>query len=400
MLIGVVGKPSCGKSTFFKASTLSDVEIANYPFTTIKPNHAVGFVKVDPCSDKTFDKQCEPREGSCVDHKRFVPIEMLDVAGLVPGASQGQGMGNQFLDDLRQADALIHVIDVSGSTNERGEPVEKLSHDPLKDVKFLEEELDLWYQQIFSKVWDKFSRQVQQEHADVQKAIAKQFSGLRVTEELVEQGIKSFGLESTKIINWEEDKLRGFVSFLRKKTKPMIIAANKIDVPGAEENLERLKKEYSDYIIIAASSESELALKEAAKHKLIKYAPGDKTFEILEEDKLNDKQKNALGFVEKNILEKHGSTGVQEVIDKAVFELLSLIALYPVANHDLTDQNGKVMPDCFLLPSNTTAISFAYKIHTDIGDNFIRATNMKTKMAVKKDEPLSSGDVIEIATSK
>ena len=114
MLIGVVGKPSTGKSTFFKAATLAEVETANYPFTTIKPNHAVGYVKID-CVDKEFEVQCNPRMGYCLNHKRFVPIDLLDVAGLVPGASEGAGMGNQFLDVLNQANALIHVIDVSGS---------------------------------------------------------------------------------------------------------------------------------------------------------------------------------------------------------------------------------------------------------------------------------------------
>src|SRR3989338_977131 len=115
MLIGVVGKPSTGKSTFFKASTLADVEIANYPFTTIKPNRAVVFVKIE-CVDKEFGKQCSPRIGYCVNGKRFVAVELLDVAGLVPGAHEGKGLGNQFLNDLNQADALIHIVDISGST--------------------------------------------------------------------------------------------------------------------------------------------------------------------------------------------------------------------------------------------------------------------------------------------
>ncbi|KHO52201.1 MAG: hypothetical protein QT08_C0013G0023 [archaeon GW2011_AR17] len=156
MLIGVVGKPSTGKSTFFKAITLAEVEIANYPFTTIKPNHAVGYIRI-ACADKDFATQCHPRMGYCIDHQRFLPVDLLDVAGLVPGASEGLGMGNAFLDDLNQADALIHVIDLSGSTNEKGEPVIAGSYDPINDVLFLDEELDLWYLRLLNKGWEKFA---------------------------------------------------------------------------------------------------------------------------------------------------------------------------------------------------------------------------------------------------
>ena len=137
MLIGIVGKPSCGKSTFFNAQTLANVEIANYPFTTIKPNHGTGYVRVD-CVDREFNTKCNPRFGYCIESNRFVPVELLDVAGLVPGAHEGKGMGNQFLDDLNQADVLIHIIDVAGSTNEKGESVPALSYNPANDIKFLE----------------------------------------------------------------------------------------------------------------------------------------------------------------------------------------------------------------------------------------------------------------------
>ena len=120
MIIGVVGKANVGKSTFFKAATLAEVEIGNYPFVTIKANSGVGYVKVK-CVDQEFGVQCDPRKGYCKNGIRFVPVELIDVAGLVPGAHEGKGMGNQFLDDIRQADVLIHVIDGSGGTNEKGE---------------------------------------------------------------------------------------------------------------------------------------------------------------------------------------------------------------------------------------------------------------------------------------
>jgi ribosome-binding ATPase len=399
MFVGIVGKPSCGKSTFFKAATLAEVDIADYPFTTIKPNHAVGFVKVD-CVDKEFDKQCNPREGFCMHGQRFVPIDLMDVAGLVPGAHTGLGMGNQFLDDLRQADALVHVIDVSGSVNEKGEPVTPLSYDPANDVKFLEEELDMWYMGIMKKGWERFARTVMQEKGSIARAVGKQLSGLKVTEEMTEDAINNLGLDLAHPDKWSEAELKSLAVALRKQTKPMIIAANKVDVPGAEKNYERIKEKFKDYIIIPCSAESELALREAAKHKMIDYVPGDSSFKLLEPKKLSDKQKAALDFIQKNVLDPFGSTGVQDVLNSAIFELMGYIAIFPGGVNKLEDQHGNVLPDCFLLPEGSTALDFAFRIHTDIGKGFIRAIDVKTRMTVGKEHKLKHRDVMEIVTSK
>ncbi len=396
MLIGIIGKPSSGKSTFFKAATLAEVLIANYPFATIKPNHGIGYVKID-CVDKELSVSCNPREGFCIKNKRFVSIDLLDVAGLVPGAHKGLGMGNQFLEDLRPADLLIHVVDISGSTNEKGEPVKALSYDPLKDVLFLEEELDMWYFQILKRGWEKFARSVQQEKKSIVISLAKQLSALKITEEVVKESIKGF---SEDVVNWTDEDLKKLASVLRKKTKPIIIAANKIDVPGAEKNLERIKENFSEEIIFPCSAESELALREAAKKELISYIPGEKHFEILQKKKLTEKQLKALKFVNSNILKKFESTGVQNILDLAVFEILKYIAVFPGGVNNLTDSEGRVLPDCFLLPENSTALDFAYKLHTDFGKNFIRAINVKTKRTIGKDYVLKNRDVIEIISGK
>ncbi len=398
MLIGIVGKPSSGKSTFFKAATLAEVEIANYPFTTIKPNHGTGFVKVD-CADKEFNVKCNPRFGYCMHSKRFVPVDLLDVAGLVPGAHEGKGMGNQFLDDLNQADVLIHIIDVSGSTNEKGEAVEPLSYDPANDIKFLEHELDMWYFRLVSKGWEKFARTVNQERPELHKAVSRQLSSLRVTEDLMKNVIEKLDLDKD-IIKWDRDALLRIAIELRKATKPMIIACNKIDVQGAERNFKNLKENFKDCMLIPCSAESELALREAAKHELIYYIPGEAHFKIKNEEKLNAKQKNALEFIKMDVLEKYGSTGIQDVLDRAVFELLRYVAIFPGGVNKLTDQHGNVLPDCFLMPPKSTALDFAFKLHTDIGKNFIKAIDVKTKRPVGKEYLLKNGDVIEIATSK
>ncbi len=399
MLIGIVGKPSCGKSTFFKAATLAEAEIANYPFTTIDPNRAVGYVKVD-CADKDFGVQCNPRFGYCLHHKRFVPVDMLDVAGLVPGAHKGLGRGNEFLDDLRQADVLIHVVDISGSVNEKGEPVDALTYDPANDITFLEEELDYWYLGILKKGWDKFARTVQQEKSEIHKALAKQLSGLGVDEDMIATAISKLSLNKELPASWSEEELLKLATELRKLTKPMIIACNKIDVPGADKNYERLKSMFPDSTFFPCSAESELALKEAAKHDIIDYMPGNGSFSLLKEDTLNDKQKAALEFIKTNILEKFSTTGIQQVLDTAIFDILKYIAIFPGGVNKLEDSDGNVLPDCFLMPLGSTALDFAFKLHTDFGKNFIRAIDVKTKRTVGKEHVLQHRDVIEIVSGR
>ncbi|RMF06098.1 redox-regulated ATPase YchF [Candidatus Woesearchaeota archaeon] len=399
MLIGVVGKANVGKSTFFKACTLAEVEIANYPFATIKPNHGVGYVRVVDAGPD-FGVVSNPREGFILGKYRFVPVEMIDVAGLVPGAYEGKGMGNQFLDDLRQADILIHVIDASGGTNELGEPVEQGSYDPANDIRFLELELDMWYLNILKKPWEKFARQVQQEHADVKKAIAKQFSGLGVKEDMVEEVLKKLGFDTSKVASWSEEQIKALAVELRKRTKPMIIAANKVDTASGRKNIDRLREEFPEYTIVPCSAESELALKEAAKHGLIEYIPGEKDFAVKDESKLSDRQRKALEFIRQNVLQSFGSTGVQQVLDTAVFDVLKYIAIFPGGVGKLQDQDGNYIPDCFLMPPGTTPLDFAFRLHTDFGKNFIKAINVRTKMPIAKDAPLKHRDVVEIMTSK
>ncbi len=399
MIIGLVGAPSSGKSSFFKAATLANVEIANYPFTTIKPNHAVGFVKID-CVDKFFGKQCNPRFGYCINHKRFVPVDMMDIAGLVPGAHEGLGMGNQFLEDIRQANVCIHIVDASGSTNEKGESVAALSHDPLKNVTFLEEELDYWYFGSLQRGWEKTARLLVQEKGVVYKAFAKQMSAFGVTEDMSKEVLEKLKLNEKKPTDWTEAELFTVAKTFRKMTKPVLIAANKIDIPGTEKNVERMKKEFPNYVIIPCSAESELALRQAAKAGVIDYIPGESDFKIIDPAKLNDSQKKALEYIRENILKKFGSTGVQQVLNSAVFDFLKYVAIYPGGVGKLVDSEGRTLPDCFLMPPGTTALDFAFKLHSDFGKNFIRAVNVKTKMAIGRDVPLQNGDVVEIFSGK
>jgi hypothetical protein len=380
MKIGLVGKPSSGKSTFFKAATLIDAKIGNFPFTTINPNIGFGYVRVE-CPEKFFNVKCNPRQGFCVDGNRFVPVELIDVAGLVPGAHEGRGMGNKFLDDLRQADCLIHVVDASGTTDCEGR--ECSEHNPMEDVKFLEDEINYWFLSILERNWKKISDA---------KDIAKQFSGLKVSLSAVSEIIKQLNLDE-KVREWTGENRLNFVAGLRKKVQPILVAANKVDKPEAEKWTEKLIKLGA----VPCSAEAELALKEAEKNKLLKYIPGDKDFEVI--GQITDKQKAALEKI-KELLKKFNSTGVQTIINKAVFEVLNYKVIFPGGVKKLTDKEGRVLPDAFLMPSNSTALDFAYKIHEDFGKKFITAIDVKTKQRVGKDHKLKNLDVIEIVAGR
>lgn len=393
MLLGLVGKPSCGKSTFFKAATLADVLIASYPFATIEPNHGMGYIRVKALCNELGVK-CNPRTGFCTGETRFVPVELMDVAGLVEGASEGKGLGNKFLDNLRQADLFIQIVDASGTTDIEGR---EGSGDPVQDVKMLEKELNKWYRDIFEKVWDKLSRTIQSTKQNFPEAVAKQFSGLRVSENDVKSTLIKLKLDPEKPTSWSEEDLANFTKTLRHLTKPMLIAANKIDKPSARENLEKLKKEFPEILIIPCSADAELSLRQAANVGLIDYVQGASSFTI-NEDKISEKQKTALESIQKNVLDIYGSTGIQEVLDKGVLDLLDYIAIFP-AGSKLADSKGNILPDCFLLPKDSTALDFAYHLHTDIGDKFIKAIDVRTKQPVGKNHPLKHRDGIEIMTS-
>jgi len=394
MLIGLVGKPSAGKSTFFRAATLSEVEIASYPFTTIKPNHGIGYVKIE-CIDREFKTKCNPSHGFCINHNRFVPIDLMDVAGLVPGASEGKGLGNQFLDDLRQADVFIHIVDASGTTDENGKATE--NYNPCDDVRFLDDELNKWYYNLLMKAWKIFVKKAEYEVKGVSfsDAVARQFSGLKVKEHHVKSVLLKLNL-SENPSKWTNNQLMDFASELRRKSKPMIIAANKCDLESSKKNIKELQDSFTELMIYPCSADSELALREATKNKLIEYVPGEKDFKIT--GKLTDKQKQALEKIKKNVLDVYKGTGVQEILNLAVFDLLNYIAVFPASANKLSDSKGNILPDCFLLPKGSTALDFAFFLHTDFGNNFIKAIDAHTKRALGKNYELQHRDALEIIT--
>lgn len=389
--IGVTGKPNVGKSSFFNSATLSEVEVASYPFTTIDANKAVAYVTTKcPCTE--LELVCSPKNSKCVEGKRMIPVELIDVAGLVPGAHEGRGLGNKFLDDLRQSRAFIHIIDASGSTDEEGRPVDAGSHDPLEDVEFLEHEITMWLFGILKKNWNKLIRKYLSEKLDFSKIIHEQFSGIGISLEDIVEAKRAVPGEYFK---WEDKDIQEFLSVLLRIAKPMLIVANKADLPTAEENVKRLQEKYEN--VIPASAESELALVKASEAGLIKYSSGDDSFEILEPEKLSDAQKKALNYIKENVLDKYGSTGVQEALNNVIFNLLNMLVVFPVEDeHKMCDSKGNILPDAILIRKGAHPRDLAYVIHTDIGESFMHAMDARSCRRVSSDYELKSGDIISI----
>ena len=393
MQIGLIGKANVGKSTFFSAATETIVQSGNFPFTTIEPNVGVTYVKTD-CACKNLKTHCG--NNLCLEGTRFVAIKLIDVAGLVPGAHEGKGLGNQFLTDAMQADALVHVVDISGSTDIQGQPVSIGTHDPMEDIKFVEEEFDLWFKQILDREWPKLIKEIEQKRTKVSDGLAHRFTGIGINESYIDQVLNRMSLKSKNLKEWSELDIMNFLKSLRKISKPMLIASNKADLC---EDLDIIKKISENFTTIACSAETELLLKKATKAGLIDYVSGNISFNGKENTNLSNEQNNALHLA-KNVLTKLGVTGVQKILNSIVFDVLKMIVVFPVEDETkLSNKDGQVLPDAKLLPSNSTAKDLAFIIHQDIGKGFLHAIDAKTKQRISADHNLKNGDIIKIVST-
>ena len=384
--LALAGKPNCGKSTFFKAATMANAEIANYPFTTINLNFGVAYVRTK-CACTNLKARCS----HCVEGSRFVAVNLIDVAGLVPDAHKGKGLGNQFLDNLRQADAILHIRDASGGTDSEGNPVGVGNHDPDIDISFLLFEMTMWVHGILAKHWSHISRQSQGKGAAIQQGIAETFVGLGITVEDVRDIELKLRID---LVHASIEDLVPLCAEIVKISKPMLVVGNKFD-----EAPESLKIKLTAQKVAFASAASELALRNAAAARVIQYLPGDEQFRIANESTLSPAQKAGLAKIAA-VMKQCGGTGVQQAINRAVFELLDMIVVYPVEDEThFCNKQGDVLPDAFLMRRGSTPHDLAYQVHTDIGKGFLYAIDARTKMRIRETHELKDGDIIKIVST-
>lgn len=396
--LGLIGKTNTGKTTFFNAATLSSEEISTYPFTTKKPISGISNA-ITLCIHPEFKLQDNPNNSKCVEGWRYIPIELIDLPGLIKDAWKGKGLGNQFLSIAAQSDALLHIVDASGGIDSSGKISEPGTGDPLSDFADIEEELIMWYQKIFEGNRDKISKLISS-GTDKIDAITELYQGIGVKKFHVKDTFEATGLEDKEIDDFGIDDSKRFATFLRKISKPTLIVANKVDVEGADENFGRLRERYNDSIVVPASGDSELSLRRAEQKGLIKYSPGSEQFEIIKSDELNQKQTNALEFIKKGIMGEYMRTGVQFAINIAVFKLLKMNSIYPVADEtNFADKKGRVLPDLILLKDGATVNDLAKEIHTDLTKGLLYAKDLRYNLRLPVDYQLRDRDVISLVSA-
>jgi len=391
----LLGKANVGKSTFFNAATDLSVQVANFPFTTIAPNVGIAFVRIN-CVCKEMGVMDNPINSRCINGVRFIPVKLIDIAGLVPGAHSGRGLGNKFLDDSRQANVIIHVVDISGSTDEEGKTVSLGSGDPLSDIKFVENEFDLWIHSLILRDWDKVIRESENLKQNIEHTISKRLSGLSISEQVVKNAINTVGLIK-KPANWDENDLLMVCKQIRITSKPIVIAANKADLPTSESNISKLKGLNRSFFTCV--SEAELLLKRALQKNLIYYLPGDPEFEIKNPDVLSKNQLEALHMVSK-VLRKYGSTGIQNILNHTCFKILNNIVVYPVEDEfKFTDKKGNVLPDARIVSKDITAKELAHLIHNELGKGFLYAIDARSKQRIGAEHVLKNNDIVKIVST-
>ena len=398
LTFAIIGKTNVGKTTLFNAATLLNAEISNYPFTTTEPNIGTAYV-CDICVCRELDLEDNPQNSACIDGWRYVPVRIIDVPGLVKDAWRGRGLGNKFLSAIGQADALIHVVDASGSIDEEGKISSPGSGNPVQDVMDIEMEIEFWISHIIDRNKPQILHDI--EYIGIEEALNKSLTGIKTRPSHVAEALKQAELEDKPFPEWSPEDTVEFAHILLPIIKPTLIMANKMDLPVSEENLEKLNEYYSQALVVACSAEAELALRLADKSGLIRYMPGQETFKILDDDALTLDQKQAIDYIEQKVMYKYMRTGIQQALNTLAFRLLKMNMVYPVSDDSkFSDNHGNVLPDAHLMEDGSTPVDLAETVHSRLKEDYILAIDARTGLRLPKDYTLRHRDIVRIMTQK
>lgn len=398
--IGIIGKTNTGKTTFFNAVTMLNAEISNYPFTTKAPNIGVGYVKT-PCVCRELGVKDNPKNSACINGWRFIPVEVVDLPGLIKGAWAGAGLGIQFLSVAAQSDVLLHIVDASGSINAKGEICEPGMGSPLADYYDIEEELIRWYMKNLIENAEQVRRIMQGKGLDLSKALTEVLAGIKVKEWHVKEALQRSKLTGIPFEDWDDEDFKAFATEIRYISKPTLIVANKMDLPVAEKNFQGLQETFGERFVVPCSADVELMLRRAEKAGAISYVPGEEGFKVKDESKLTPKQKWAINYVQSRVFDKWLRTGVDQALSIAVFKLLMMNVVYPVEDAKrYSDKKGNVLPDAFMLPQGSTPLDLAKEIHSELAEGFLYAIDAVTGIRLPKDYQLHDRDVISIISTR
>ncbi|MBO0888600.1 redox-regulated ATPase YchF [Candidatus Bathyarchaeota archaeon] len=396
--VGIIGKTNTGKTTFFNAATSSSGEVSTYPFTTKKPDVAMGQVQT-LCVCRELDAKDKPRNSKCMDGWRFIPVEIIDLPGLIKGAFAGRGLGTQFLNVVSQADVLLHIVDASASVDEEGKITHPGMGNPVIDVYDIEEEMILWFKVAVDRALQRVKKRTLKP-GTFNKNLTRELVGIGVKAEHVSGALERSGLAEKPPKEWKDENSRKFSEALRTIAKPTLIVANKMDLAYSEKNFERLREEFESQLVVPVSSEAEVALNRAKQKGFVEYVPGEETFRVVDESRLTKEQSWALAYVEQRVMTKLMRTGVQFALNSAVFKLLGMNVVYPVEDpKTLADKKGNVLPDAYLAPKGYVAKDLAKEIHSDLAKRMIHAIDARSGLRLPQDYLLRDRDVISIVTA-
>lgn len=394
-----MGKTNTGKTTFFNAATMLSAEVSSYPFTTKRPN--VGTANVQTiCACRELKLKDNPVNSKCISGWRMIPVELIDLPGLIKGASEGKGLGTQFLGVAGSADAILHIVDASGGIDEEGRITKPGSGNPILDVYDIEEEIVTWFTGMIKKNLRKVAGSLTKPTTTIEKAFARHLGGIKVKPSHIRSALQQADIDSTNPNTWNEREVKRFAREVRKASKPTVIIANKMDIAQADRNLERLTAEFGDSVVIPCCAEAELALKRAEEKGVVEYIPGQETFKLLREDRLTKEQKWALSYVQERVLSRWMQTGVQFALNMCVFKVLGMNTVYPVEDETrLSDTKGNILPDVFLVKSTSTVKDLAQEIHTDLAKNIVHAIDVRTGIRLPTDYVLRDRDILKLVTA-